>query len=250
MTGSATIRDFVPLDPGFGEGQDPLMQCTRIFVYFLQNLFRKFPEGFGLRWTPNEESTEMLITAEKPRLSAVEKVPHIVCVLGSAQWSGLGHDQLQKLVMNTGQRTHTDLLPMTMAYHCLAREGLQARRMAWYASYHTNVFRRLLMGRGKFHHVSPNHSVSAESSPSAYVGQLGEEEIVAVVVTVPFYWQPAWTIKDPAVVLRKMELMFKVRDTTLRPPRIKGRPAQVVTMEDLNAVPHVVQKTLISESED
>jgi hypothetical protein len=247
---AATIKDFVPLDPGFGQGQDPLMQCTRIFVYFLQNLFRTFPEGFGLRWSPDEESTEMLITAEKPRLSAVEKLPHIVCVLGSGQWSNLGHDQLQKLVMSTGQRTHTDLLPMTMAYHCLAREGLQARRMAWYASFKTNVFRRLLMGTGKFHHVAPGNTISAESSPTAYVGPQGEEEVVSVTVTVPFYWQPVWTIKDPAEILRKFDMTLRARDTTLRPPRIKGRPVRLNTQADLDRAPHVVQKTLISGSED
>jgi hypothetical protein len=249
MTGGAIIQPFSPIEPGFDS--DPMVQVARLFVYFLQNLFRKFPDGCGLTWRPDEKTTELVITHEKPKLEAIEKMPHIVCVTGSGQWSNLGLDQMQTTKMLTGQRTHTDLLPMTMAYHCQAREGLHARRMAWNASLYTNVLRRLLMGTNKLHHVAPSSSISAESGPTAYVGPTSEEEIVSVVVTVPFYLQPAWTIKDPSHVLRKFDMAFRVRDTTLRPPRIKGRPAKTLTQEDHDTTPPaVVQQTVISDPED
>ena len=247
MTNSVSIQPFDPLVPGLDS--DPMTQIQRIFVYFLQNLFKDFPEGSGMRWTPdpNDASPEMIITDEKPEISSIEKVPHLVCVAGSGRWSGLGHDQLQKLTMNTGQRTHTDLMPMNMAYHCQARNGTHARRIAWNASFYTNVFRRLLMGRGKFHHVGVGHDISPESPPSAYTGQLAETEVVSVVVNVPFYWQPAWTIKDPAPVLRSFEMTFKARNTELRPPRIKGKPAHVVTQDDLSKPSRLEQKTVLKD---
>jgi hypothetical protein len=115
MTGSATIKTFEPLPHGLDS--DPMTEVIRIFVYFLQNLFRTFPEGYGMRWCPKEENTELMITAEKPSLEVLEKMPHIVCVLGSGQFSLLGLDQMQTTKMYNGQRYHTDLLPMTMAYN-------------------------------------------------------------------------------------------------------------------------------------
>jgi hypothetical protein len=164
-------------------------------------------------------------------------------VLGAANWAQLGLDQLQKLRMHDGQRTHTDLMPMTAAYHCQAKEGNQARRMAWYASWGTNAFRRIIMRQGKLHQVAMNHTISAESPPTAYVGQLSNEELVAVVVTVPFFWQPQWTIRDPAPKLEKFDFSLSVRAAKIQPPRIKGRPANSVPLDP----PVKIQTGLVTE---
>jgi len=192
-------------------GDDPMYQLTRIFVYFLQNLFREAPEGFGMKWRPNEENTEIVISDQKPRLDAVEKKPHITCVFGDGQWAGLGLDQMQKLKLTgTGDRTHTDLVSSTITYHCQSREGLHARRIAWNASYFTNVFRRVLMKGGGLHHVGVRHSISAESGPSVYTGPLPEEKIISVQVTIPFYWQPQWLIREPAETFRAFSINMDV----------------------------------------
>lgn len=216
---------------------DPQTQLQRVFVYFLQILFRDYPPGCGMRWTDNEETTEMIITAEKPDVSAIEKRPHIVCVLGGSRWSGLGLDQMQATQMGTGERTHTDLVSSTMAYHCQAKEGLVARRIAWNASFYTNVFRRILQREGGLHQVSPNHNVGPESPPSAITGQLVDEEAVEVIATVPFFWQPQWLIRPPAEVWRRMKMTMAAkgspivsaaRQSQLKSPTIKGRPVYPV----------------------
>lgn len=194
-----------------GLADDPMLQLTRVFVYFLQNLFREAPEGFGMKWRPNEETTELLITDQKPRLEAVEKKPHITCVFGEGQWSVLGIDQLRnQKMMSTGERTHTDLFSSTMSYHCQAREGLHARRLAWYASYFTNVYRRIVIKGGGLHQVGMKHNITAESGPTVYTGPLSEEKIVSVVVTIPFYWQPQWIIRDPSAVWRQVSISMDV----------------------------------------
>lgn len=227
---TVTNRPFGPVeDPGLDN--DPTTYLTRVFVYFLQNLFRDFPEGSGMRWRPEEENTEIVISAEKPRSDSLEKTPHITCVLGASRWANLSLDQLQNVRSSDGQRTHTDLVAMTMAYHCQAKEGLVARRIAWNCSFYTNVFRRLIMRGGGLHHVAPNHEISAESAASTYTGPTAEDEFISVVVTVPFYWQPQWRITRPANLWNKLRVDLHVnqglaqnRSTVVRPPSINGKP--------------------------
>jgi len=229
---------FDPNDPGFGS--DPMLHVTRVFVYFLQNLFRDFPEGCGMRWRPEQEDTEIIITAEKPVLDAVGKLPHIVCVLGAARWANMTLDQMREVRHSDGRRVHCDLMPMTIAYHCQAKEGMVARRIAWYASLYTNVFRRVIMRGGQLHQVSPAHEISAESGPTAYTGPVSDNEIVSVVVTVPFYWQAQWRITRPAELWRslKMEMEISkagtpagVRVSSLRKPLVNGRPVECYPLD-------------------
>ena len=80
-------------------------------------------------------------------LETIEKTPHITCVLGSGRFQGLGLDQLQGQRASDGQRTHTDLMPMTMTYHCQAKSGMTARRVAWNASFYTIQLRRIIILR-------------------------------------------------------------------------------------------------------
>jgi len=245
MTNSpaATARPFQPFEPGMGS--DPMTQLQRIFVYFLQNLFREFPEGCGLRWSPNEEMTELMITAEKPEVSAIEKLPHIVCILGKSQWGNISLDQHQHTTFSTGERKHTDLVSSTMAYHCMSKSGNFARVMAWNASFYTNVFHRIMCKIDGIHKVAQNHGISEESPASAYVGPLAVDELIGVVVTVPFFWQPQWIIRSlDTQVWRKLELTLKVnkaqsmysagRLNQVRPPRVRGR---VVTSQPLVTEP-------------
>lgn len=240
MQPSETIKDLEHDKPDLAV--DPMLQLTRIFVYFLQNLYREAPEGLGLKWRPEEENSELLITDQKPRLDALEKKPHITCVLGSAAWGNLGLDQMQKRDMAFGtERTHTDLVSMTIAYHCQAREGLHARRIAWYSSFFTNVYRRIIMKEGRLHQIGVNHQISAETAPTTYTGPTAESEIISVVVTVPFYWQPQWRIRDVSEVFRQIRFTMNVstpqqiysagRMAKLRGAQVNGRPVVTLPME-------------------
>lgn len=188
-----------------------MLQLTRVFVYFLQNTFREAPEGMGMKWRQEQENTEIVITDQKPRLDAVEKKPHITCVLGECQWGVLGLDQLMhQKMMTTGERKHSDLCSATMSYHCQAREGILAHRVAWNASYFTNVFRRVLIKGGGLHQVGMRHTISPESGPTVYTGSLSEEKIVSSVVTIPFYWQPQWLIRDPTYLFNRLQISLAV----------------------------------------
>lgn len=237
MRGNATVRQFSPLgEDDVGLDNDPMYYLTRIFVYFLQNLYRDFPEGCGMQWNPKPENSELIITAEKPVLEEVEKRPHITCVLGGAQFSGLGLDQLQHQRASDGQRVHTDLVPMSITYHCMAKEGLQARRVAWNSSFYTIILRRIIMRVGGLFQVGVRHQISPESPASQLSGPSVDNRLVEVTVNVPFYWQPQWRIKRASEVWRRMKIQMRVksvdgiysagRSNLLRPPRVKGVPVQ------------------------
>jgi hypothetical protein len=255
---SVSTRPFTPIDePGLDN--DPMTQLTRIFVYFLQNLFREFPEGYGMKWSPNEETSEVIITNEKPRLAAIEKLPHITCVLGSMQWANTSLDQFQGSRMSDGRRSHTDLVPSTMAYHCQAKHGLVARRIAWNASKYTNVFVRLIQRGGGLHHIARNHTIGPETAPTAFTGPTTETELVSVVVTVPFYWQDGWRITGPANLFRgfRVELDVKKglplysagRSSHINPPRVGGVPVTSVPLERETAFKQVVLESNYEEEE-
>lgn len=236
MRGSVTPRAFTPVaeEDDVGLDNDPMYYLQRLFVYFLQNLFRDYPEGCGLKWNPNEELSELIITAEKPELEAVEKKPHITCVLGNAQFTGVGLDQLQAQRASDGQRTHTDLVPMNMGYHCQAKSGMHARRMAWNAALSTVQLKRVLMRVGGLFHVDSRIQVGPEGSITQYAGPSVESPLIESIANVPFYWQPQWRISKSSDVWRRMELTLRVNEAgsiyraseQIRLPMLRGTPVE------------------------
>lgn len=227
---STSVKKFEPLAPNLAE--DPYTQLQRIFVYFLQSFFEHDDfRGTGMWWNKDEDVTEMIISSEKPRLEVLEKTPHITVIIGASQWAQLGLDQMQRRKMNVEERVHTDLVSSTVSYHCQGKEGVHCRRMAWYASQYTTMFRRMIMRQGKIHQVGMNHTITAESGPTAYLGKLAGEELVSVVVTVPFFWQPQWLIREPREVLQEIRTSLKVRPFRVRPFSVKGQPAYTIPMD-------------------
>jgi hypothetical protein len=258
MSPSDKINDFGLPSPD-DLATDPMLQLTRIFVYFLQNLFRGAPDGLGCHWDPDQTTTDVIISNEKPTLEALEKKPHIICVLGDLQWGGIGLDQLQfQKMMRKPSRTHTDLVSMTIAYHCQARDGLHAHRLAWWSSYFTNVYRRLIMRKGHLHQVDVKHRVTGESGATAYTGPIPNPEIVSSIVTVPFYWQPQWRIKDISeTMFRGVRFTMNVtapdvlysagRVGKLRQPTMYGRP--VVSLP-ISPKPSTFQQVVVDTATD
>jgi hypothetical protein len=231
---SATVNKFEPLTPSLAE--DPFTQLQRIFVYFLQSLYEHDEfRGTGMWWNRDEDVTEMIISAEKPRLEALQKTPHVTTIIGASQWGNLGHDQLQRRAMAREERTHTDLVSSTITLHCQGKEGTHCRRIAWYSSHYITIFRRMIMRQGGLHQVGTNHQISAESGPTAFLGKLTTEELVSVVVTVPFYWQPQWFIQEPRALLERIETTLQVRRYKLRPFAVKGRPAYSIPIDEFGS---------------
>lgn len=246
MTNTRTVKPFNPLETSLAV--DPFSFLTDLFTFFLQGLFEnECFRGTGMHYIGDQdgatEDSELIITAEKPMVEHLDKRPHIVVVLGAGQWANISLDQLQGMTFATGQRTHTDLYSSTVAYHCQAKGGLQARRLAWFASFYTIVLRRILMRQGELHHVAPNLSVSAETGPTAFSGKRVETETVSVVVTVPFFWQPQWRITPPSETLQNVGVSLNLKELGV-PLTPSGRPAYSIPIDQYQERPVVLTQSI------
>lgn len=228
----------------YGRGEDPLLHYTRIYLLFLQGLFKQFPAGC-YRWAENEEDTEIMITDQAPiPRDRVEQRPAIATMRGPAQYANMTLDQMRNVDARTGEKERTDLVACTMTINCLAKEGLEAQRIAWIVMRHIRTF-RVLIQRSGIHQVGDNVSVGPESPAGALVQPEPDSEMVNVVVQSPFFFQ--WTEKTvPTDAPLVQNIEAHMRAGTLPPealttaawetevqakrPTIRGRPVQGVSV--------------------
>jgi len=237
---SRTVRGFEPPD-ALSIAEDPKGYLEHLFCCFLQNLYRDAPEGYGLTWRPNEEETDLVITTEKPTGEQISAKPYICVVLGPYRFSGTGGiDLLQSQNMATGERKHTDLMPGTVSYHCTASSGAHAGRMAGDAARRTVQLKRLLTRIGGLFKIGLPQ-ITGETEPGYLTGPLASDEVVAVVATIPIFWQEQWLIsRNGLSVLQRIattmglyEAHAKVsagRVARVRAPSIRGRVVQTAPL--------------------
>jgi len=186
-------RSAIPALPHTqGLGEDPLQHFTKVYLMFLQGLFNQFEPGKGcFYWSDDQDSTEIMITDQAPiPRDRIEERPALITMRGPAQFANLALDQLREIDMKTGEREHTDLVACTMTLNCIAKNGLEAQRLAWIVMRHIRTFKRLLQ-RNRMHRVGEQLSVGPESPPGALVNPEPDLEMVNVVVHSPFFFQ--WT---------------------------------------------------------
>lgn len=232
-----------------GIGDDPLFFYTRVYLIFLQGLFKQMPAG-SYAWSSDLAKTEIVITDQAPYpMAKNEFKPGIVVMRGPAQFASLTLDNLVNVDPRTGKKTYKDLVAMTMSINCTARLGLEAQRIAWIVARHINIFRKLLQKSGGFHLVNSNISVGPESPPGSIVAAEADSEAVMVTVQSPVFFQYDETVVPlDAPLLKHMEENLVVRDPPanladsdlrefrLRPPSMRG---QLITGESipLDSVP-------------
>jgi hypothetical protein len=186
-------RSSIPALPHTqGLGEDPLQYFTKVYLMFFQGLFAQFPPSHGcFYWSDDEHTSEIMITDQAPiPADRIEQRPALITMRGPAQFANLSMDQLRELDMKTGEREHTDLVSCTMTINCIAKNGLEAQRLAWIVARHIRTFKRLLQ-RQKMHRVGEQVSVGPETPPGSLVDPEPDTEMVNVVVHSPFFFQ--WT---------------------------------------------------------
>lgn len=236
-----------------GPGEDPLTHYTRIFVKFLQLVFASFEKG-AYRWEPDMALTDIVIQDQGSiNREVVEKRPAIIVSRGPVAMTNIAMNQFAgplldpktgKVTMNldavTGASRHTDLYSATMTYNCLAREGLEAQRIAWICAYATRVLKKALLSAG-MHRVGEEVQVGAESGPGSIV-QPDTGEIVMVSVSVPFFFQDTWTVEtiDKTLLTRidlalRSEVGYPASDAVIiRQPGFNGVTLQYDKLVSLN----------------
>ncbi len=220
-----------------GLGEEPLYYCTRVFLLFLQGLFEQFPEG-SYKWSSDEKLQEIAIHDQVPiPKERVDQKPQIITMRGPAQFANLTLDQMRKYNDRTGEKERTDLISCTMTINVIAKNGVEAQRIAWIIMRHVRTFKRSLQRTG-MHKVGDDVQMSPESPPGAFVTE-SDPEFVLISVFCPFHFQ--WTETDrptDALLLRNIEarlqtaMLPQAATTTegsvkarvaLRTPSIRGR---------------------------
>lgn len=218
-----------------GVSEDPLAHYTRIFVRFLQLVFASFEKG-SYQWLRDDELTDILVSDQATLPGeVVEKRPAILVHRGPAMYGNISLDQFHSSDMQSGRRTHTDLVNCSMTFNVLSREGLEAQRLAYITAMATRRLKRTLMKAGPMHRVGEEINIGAESAPGALITG-DENEIILVSVSIPFYFQDAWSIEPIDKVLLKdinLALTSQANDldlgntTGLKPPTLNGQVLQV-----------------------
>lgn len=220
-----------------GLAEEPLLYFTRVFLLFIQGLFEQFPSG-SYRWSDDEKLSEIGITDQVPiPKERVEQKPQIVTMRGPAQFANLTLDQMRTYDWKTGTKERTDLISCTMTINCVAKNGIEAQRIAWIVMRFIRTLKNILQRAG-MHKVGDELQISPESPPGSFV-QESDPEWVLVSVFCPFFFQ--WTETDrplDAEILRTIELRLRSAllpqaatttagsvqaRTALRTPSIRGR---------------------------
>lgn len=191
-----------------GLGEEPLYYCTRVYLTFLQGLFGFLPEN-SYRWSDDEKLSEIAITDQVPiPRERVEQKPQIVTMRGPAQFANLSLDQMRKLNPHTGEKERTDLISCTMTVNVIAKNGVEAQRLAWLAFRHIRTFKTLIQKHG-LHKIGDELSIGPESPPGSFVSE-PDPEWVMVSVYSPFYFQWTETLRPlDAPLLRAMEARLR-----------------------------------------
>lgn len=215
-------------------GEDPLLHVTRIFLLFLQGLFKQLEEG-DWKWSEDEQLSEIVITDQVPvPRDRIEQRPAIVTMRGPVQFLNLSLDQVLTVDPHTGMKHRKDLCACTMSLNCIAKSGIEAQRMGWFVMSSIRNFKTLLQRAG-LHKVGDEMSVGPESSPGSLVTPEPDPEMSLVTVQVPcfFQWQVKMTPTD-AVKLQEIEVHMGVQpilsQTELRPPSVRGMPIPTLSV--------------------
>lgn len=221
-----------------GLGEEPLLYFTRVYLLFLQGLFEQFDTG-SYRWSRDEKLSEISITDQVPiPRENVDKNPAIVTLRGPANAANLSLDQVRDVDVVTGKKTRADLWSTTMSLNCLAKNDVEAQRIAWIVARHIRTFKTSIQRCG-MHKIGDEIQIGPVSPPGSLVSGEAEPEIYAVTVFSPFHfmWKEEDTPLD-AVRLRGIEAKLQsallppsatttagrveIRNS-LRPPGIGGR---------------------------
>lgn len=221
-----------------GRGEDPLYHFTRIYLLFLQGLFKQFPEG-SWRWSDDEKLSEICITDQVPiPRDRIEQRPAIVAMRGPAQFGNLSLDQVRTVDSHTGMKERTDLVACTMSLNCIAKMGPEAQRIGWIVMSRIRGMKELIQRAG-MHKIGDELSITPETPPGSLMQSEGDMEFVMVTVHSPFFFQwtervtPADALELRAIEVHIQSAMLPPAGSTtaghvelsrvLSPPTIRGR---------------------------
>lgn len=193
--------------------EQPLLMLRKQILAFMQGLF-EFSPVRCFHWTEDPETTEIYITDESPLgVDVVGKRPAISVVRGTVAWGQTSIDERQSEDMNTGARSHTDLLRGTVSINCCSRVDLESEYIAWVVANHMWLLRRIVMRGTPIHEFGRGIQVGSPSPAGAIVSGDVQGEWINTPVTIAFFLQVSGSV-TPLVqddVIRAIEVKMGVR---------------------------------------
>jgi len=166
---------------------DVLNDAVRAWVSWLKSLFSARPVG-DFRWTSNQSDTDIIIIDQAPQnMESPNTRPMLVTQLGSSTWTGSGMSQQLTTgnFLNQNEIYFQGLISASFSINCIAREGAEARRLAYFIFRMVPVFEKILQKMG-IHGVVNNMVIGQETSAGALVQGSSASEWKMVVIQAPF----------------------------------------------------------------
>lgn len=189
---------------------DPLIYIRRLYISFVQGLFRARPQGCT-HWDIDPQTTEIVVTAEMPvKAETLGDRPGITFTRAPIGFFHLGFDDMLSYDFRTGQKVKSVLLPGTMVINCCSRNDLESESFAFFVAEHLWLLRDILMRRG-FYDVGRNLQVGSPSKAGDLVQADQGDVWFATSVTSPYHFfrTSAFTPLD-GTILQEIQLRLSV----------------------------------------
>jgi hypothetical protein len=146
---------------------------------------------------------------------------------------------MRSLNIHTGEKVRADLWSATMSINCIAKNDVEAQRLAWIVADAIHDF-KVTIQRCGFHKIGDDLQIGPISPPGSIVSGEAEPDLYLVTVFSPFHfmWQKSVTPLHSKLlrgIEARLQTAFLPQAATttagrvearasLRPPSIGGRP--------------------------
>ena len=186
MTDAPSPGNVRQPEGGFLTQGDAVHHAIRAWILFLQGFFKERPAG-QFRWHPSVEMTEILITDQESNVSSTR--PRIVTTRAPVRYASTSRSQIMTEHLNSEDKIYADLLSTYVHINVVAREGLEAQKIAYLIFIAIPVFKRSIQRLGRIHSISNGITMSQETAHGQLVPGSSTPEWKSVQVSVPFYIQ-------------------------------------------------------------
>lgn len=186
---------------------------------FMQVLYAQREPG-NYHYDPDERVTDIIICDQYAELTVKEQRPMIVGVRGPLQWQNVAiNNGMVTQDLASGSAQHTDNILGSVGISCIARNGMEAERIASDVFSAFRAFKNELQKAGFF------HIRSANLSDQRLIEQGGYQKLFMVNVSLVCQVQTKWTL-DPRVEIRLrkivLETLIQGSDEPIATAIIKG----------------------------
>lgn len=209
------VADVDPRGLEYDPLHDPTYHAVRTMVGFCQGIFKSLPNA-KYRWTPDAESTQVIITAAYPlKAETVSRRPAVVIGHSQSQLMNTTLGSFETQRFETGNTVYRDLIATTIVFNCVATTGHEAASLAWFIASNLRALRPLIQRMGPFTQIGQDVTIGVESPPGALLQDSTDTTAIAVPVMAQTYIPHRWEVLNPAYQVDEIGLSVDTRNTKL-----------------------------------